>query len=67
MVETSIGHLIHVDGIHLGTVVRHQLGVEFVAVNGSVKDMHRSIWPSPEYAERAARQLFNSARTGRFF
>jgi hypothetical protein len=53
------------DGVLLGAVVSHRLGVQFIASNDSVTDMDQSVWPTPEYARRAARQLFrsNASRT----
>lgn len=48
------------DGVVLGTVVRHQLGVRFIAANDRLTDMDQSVWPTQEYARRAARQMFGS-------
>ena len=52
---------IAVNGQYVGTAIHHQLGVQFLAVDFRVSDMNLSIWPSAEYAERAASQLFKSA------
>ena len=61
---------IEMDGTLLGVIVSHQLGVRFIAANDSVTDMDQSVWPTPEYARKAARQLFRSnvsrARSRRF-
>lgn len=56
---------IEIDGVLLGAVATHQLGVRFIAANDCVNDMDQSVWPTPEYAHRAARQLFrtNTSRT----
>jgi hypothetical protein len=51
---------IEVDGVFLGRVVEHELGVRFIAVDARVTDMDQSIWPSVDYADRSARQLFKS-------
>jgi hypothetical protein len=63
--ENTSPQPIHADGIHLGNAVHHVLGVQFFALDRWVKDMDRSIWPSSHYAERAARQMFSAARSGR--
>jgi hypothetical protein len=55
-------HPIEVDGVFLGAAVEHELGVRFIAVDVRVTDMDQSIWPNRDYACRAARQLFKSAR-----
>jgi hypothetical protein len=44
----------------VGAAIDHQLGVQFLALDARVLDMDRSIWPSPEYAERAASQMLKS-------
>jgi hypothetical protein len=51
---------IKIDGVLLGIVVSHQLGVRFIAGNDRVRDMDQSVWPTQEYARRVARQLFRS-------
>jgi hypothetical protein len=51
---------IEVDGRFVGVAVTHRLGVRFIAVNDRVGDMHQSVWPTLDYARRAARQLFRS-------
>jgi hypothetical protein len=56
------GLRIEVDGILLGKVVEHELGVRFVAADPRVTDMDRSIWPNLDYAYRSARQLFRTSR-----
>jgi hypothetical protein len=63
--ETSSLQPIHAGGVHLGNAMQHLLGVQFFAVDHSMKDMDRSIWPSNAYAERAARQMFSAAQAGR--
>nr|WP_294505912.1 hypothetical protein [uncultured Rhodopila sp.] len=54
---------IEVDGIFLGAAVEHELGVRFIAVDVRVTEMDQSIWPTRDYAQRSARQLFRSNRT----
>lgn len=56
---------IEMDGVLLGVIVSHQLGVRFIAAGDRARDMDQSVWPTPEYAHRAARQLFrtNTSRT----
>jgi hypothetical protein len=54
---------IEVDGVFLGAAVEHELGVRFIAVDVRVTEMDQSIWPSREYAQRSARQLFRSDRS----
>lgn len=54
---------IEVDGVFLGAAVEHELGVRFIAVDVRVTEMDQSIWPSREYAQRSARQLFRSNRS----
>jgi hypothetical protein len=51
------------DGLFLGAAVSHELGVRFIAGDVRVTDMDQSIWPTVEYAERSARQLFRASRT----
>ena len=51
---------IEVDGVFLGAAVEHELGVRFIAVDVRVTEMDQSIWPSRDYAQRSARQLFRS-------
>lgn len=51
---------IEMGGVVLGVLVNHQLGVRFVAGNDRLTDMDQSVWPTPEYARRAARQMFGS-------
>nr|WP_294527792.1 hypothetical protein [uncultured Rhodopila sp.] len=53
---------IEVDGVFLGAAVEHELGVRFIAVDVRVTEMDQSIWPSRDYAQRSARQLFRSNR-----
>ena len=55
---------IEVDGVFLGMIVKHHLGVQFTAVDRRVADMDRSIWPTPEFARTSACQLFRSNRLG---
>lgn len=43
---------IAVKGQHVGVVIIHQLGVQFLARDARVSEMDRSIWPSAKYAER---------------
>lgn len=61
---------IEMDGVLLGVIVSHQLGVRFIAAGDRARDMDQSVWPTPDYARRAARQLFESntsrARSERF-
>ena len=52
---------IAVNGQRIGTAIRHQLGVLFLAADDRVLDMDRSIWPSVQYAESAASQMLKSA------
>ena len=52
---------IAVDGKHVGTAINHQLGVQFLALDARVSDMDHSIWPSVDYAERAASQMLKAA------
>jgi hypothetical protein len=54
---------IEVDGVFLGAAVEHELGVRFIAVDVRVTEMDQSIWPSRDYAQRSARQLFRSNRS----
>jgi hypothetical protein len=58
---------IAVDGVFVGIAVTHQLGVRFIAVSGRVGDMHQSVWPTLDYARRAARQLFRSKSLTNWF
>jgi hypothetical protein len=51
---------IEVDGVFLGVAVEHELGVRFIAIHAQVKDMDQSIWPTIQYAQRSARQLFRT-------
>jgi hypothetical protein len=53
---------IELDGVFLGAAVEHELGVRFISVDVRVIEMDQSIWPTLEYAYRAARQLFKSRR-----
>jgi hypothetical protein len=53
---------IEVDGVFLGAAVDHELGVRFIAVDVRVSEMDQSIWPTLDYAYRAARQLFKFGR-----
>jgi hypothetical protein len=61
---------IEIDGVSLGDIVSHQLGVLFIAADDRASALDQSVWPTPEYARRAARQLFRSntsrIRSGRF-
>jgi hypothetical protein len=52
---------IAVKGLPVGTVIAHQLGVQFLALDARVSAMDRGIWPSAKYAESAASQLLKSA------
>jgi hypothetical protein len=58
---------IEVDGIFLGKVEEHELGVRFIAVDDRVNEMDQSIWPNLDYADRSARQLFKSTRAAHPF
>lgn len=58
---------IEVDGVFLGAVVEHELGVRFIAVDVRVSEMDQSIWPSLDYACRSARQLFRSGQAAHPF
>jgi hypothetical protein len=58
---------IEVDGICLGKVEEHELGVQFIAADDRVNDMDQSIWPNLDYAYRSARQLFKSTRAAHPF
>lgn len=51
---------VELDGVLLGALVSHRLGVQFIASNDRLTDMDQSVWPNPEYARRAARQMFGS-------
>ncbi len=53
---------IEVDGVFLGVAVKHELGVRFIAVDRRVADMDQSIWPTLQYANSSARQLYKSHR-----
>ena len=54
--------LIEYDGYVLGAAVTHELGIRFIAGDVRVTGMDQSIWPTVEYAERSARQLFRAGR-----
>jgi hypothetical protein len=56
---------IEVDGIFVGKVEEHELGVRFIAEDDRVNEMDQSIWPNLDYAYRSARQLFKSTRASR--
>lgn len=58
---------VEVDGVFVGVAVTHQLGVRFIAVNDRVGDMDQSIWPTLEYARRAARHLLRSKSAANSF
>ena len=51
---------VDVDGVFLGVAVEHELGVRFIAIHARVKDMDQSIWPTVQYAQRSAKQLFKA-------
>jgi hypothetical protein len=48
------------DGVLLGVVVEHELGVKFVAMHERVTTMDQSVWPSAAYAQSSAQQLFKA-------
>lgn len=52
---------IAVKGRCIGTAREHQLRVVFVALDARVSDMDGSIWPTAEYADRAASQMLKTS------
>jgi hypothetical protein len=53
---------IEVDGVFLGTVVEHERGVRFIAVDDRVTEMDQSLWPNLDCAHQSALQLFRFGR-----
>ena len=53
---------IEIDGIFVGVVAEHELGVRFIALDSRVIEMDQSIWPTLDYAYRSVRQYFRSGR-----
>jgi hypothetical protein len=53
---------IEIDGIFLGAVVPHALGVSFIAADRRVAEMDKSIWPTLGYARSAVAQLYRDVR-----
>ncbi len=64
-VQQAQAQPIEVDGVFLGTVTNHELGVRFAAVNARVTEMDQSIGPNAGYAIQSARQLFRAGRPNR--